>query len=163
MNADAGIDVTSFTVHSVDTIYATLDISGSATLGSHNLSVTNSAPGGGTSNTLAFRVISTVSVKDVKGHMPTEYALHQNYPNPFNPSTTIAFDLPQASQVTIAVFNLLGQEVISLLKGMEMSMGAQQVTLNSNELTSGIYFYRIEAIGMNGKTFTSVKRMILMK
>ena len=163
INTDAGIDVMSFSVHSTDTIYATLDISGSAVLGAHTLSVTNAVPGGGTSNTLTFKVLASLSVKDGKNRMPTEYALYQNYPNPFNPSTTIAFDLPQASNVTIGVFNLLGQKVITLLNGVEMSIGTQQITLNGNELTSGIYFYRIEAIGMNGKTFTSVKRMILMK
>ena len=163
VNADGDISVTSVTVHSIDTIYATLSIASSAVLGAHNLSVTNAAPGGGTSSAVVLNVLASLAVKDKKGRIPTEYALYQNYPNPFNPSTRIDFDLPQTSIVTLTVYNILGQEVVSLLNGEEMEMGVQTVTFSEGDLTSGIYFYRIRAEGANGKTFTSVKRMLLMK
>jgi len=115
-------------------------------------------------DTFTFRTSTIVlAVKEKKGRIPTEYALYQNYPNPFNPSTTIEFDLPQESKVTLAVYNLLGQEVERVYSGEEMQMGVQTVVFNEDGLTTGVYFYRIVAEGVNGKTFTSVRRMLLVK
>ncbi|MBI3365091.1 MAG: T9SS type A sorting domain-containing protein [Ignavibacteriae bacterium] len=115
-------------------------------------------------DTFTFRTSTIVlDVKDKKGRIPTEYALYQNYPNPFNPSTIIEFDLPQRSVVSLTVYNLLGQEVTTLIQGEEMEMGVQTVTFGEADLTSGIYFYRITAEGTNGKIFSSVKRMMLLK
>ena len=86
-----------------------------------------------------------------------EYALHQNYPNPFNPETTIAFDLVEASEVMLTVFNSLGQEVASLTDGT-LSQGRHTVTFAAGDLPSGIYFYRLES-----GDFTAMKKMVLMK
>jgi len=94
--------------------------------------------------------------------VPREFALEQNYPNPFNPSTTINFSLAADSKVTLKVYDLLGQEVVTLVNG-ELTAGEQEVTFNAAGLNSGVYFYRINAEGANSKNFTSVKKMILTK
>jgi len=94
--------------------------------------------------------------------IPKEYSLHQNYPNPFNPSTTIRFDLPINAEVNIKLYNTLGQEVADILKN-ELDAGIHEITFNASNLSSGVYFYRIEAKGADGSVYSEVKRMILMK
>jgi len=101
------------------------------------------------------------SVEDIKT-IPNEFSLLQNYPNPFNPSTVINFNLPNESEVTLKVFNALGQEVATLINN-RLNAGIQQVSFNASGLNSGVYFYRVDAKGLNGKDFSSVKKMILMK
>jgi len=93
---------------------------------------------------------------------PAEFSLKQNYPNPFNPSTKISFSLPQDSRVTLNVFNVLGQKVSPVING-NISAGEKEITFDASRLTSGIYFYRIDAVSVDGKKFTSAKKMILTK
>ena len=93
---------------------------------------------------------------------PSVFALEQNYPNPFNPSTTINFSLAVDSKVSLKIFNVLGQEVASLLNG-QMSAGSQEVSFDASSLNSGVYFYRLEADGIDGQKFSSIKKMILTK
>jgi hypothetical protein len=90
-------------------------------------------------------------------HGQGDFALMQNYPNPFNPSTTIRYGLSTRSQVTLTVFNSLGQRV-ALLENGEREAGYHEVQLNAAGLPSGVYFYRLQA-GM----FTDVKRLVVMK
>jgi hypothetical protein len=87
----------------------------------------------------------------------TEYNLSQNYPNPFNPSTTINFTLPEASNVTLKIFNTLGEEV-SVLVNRIMEAGTHNFNFEASQLHSGIYFYRLEA-----GTFNQVRKMTLLK
>lgn len=101
------------------------------------------------------------SVENVKS-IPTEYSLLQNYPNPFNPSTKISFSLPVESEVTLKVFNILGQEIAALIQN-RLSSGLQQINFSAQGLNSGVYLYQLEAKGADGKNFTSVKKMILTK
>ncbi|MDP2038271.1 MAG: T9SS type A sorting domain-containing protein, partial [Ignavibacteria bacterium] len=75
--------------------------------------------------------------------LPTNYELSQNYPNPFNPSTTIKFSLPKDGIVKLSVFNILGQEVGSLVNGFKPA-GSYSVSWNAGNLSSGMYFYRLE-------------------
>ncbi len=89
--------------------------------------------------------------------LPTKFVLHQNLPNPFNPSTTIQFGLPAASRVTLKVFNIVGQEIVTLVNE-EKPAGTHQVVWNAQNAASGMYFCRIEA-----GTFVSVVKMIVMK
>ncbi len=91
-----------------------------------------------------------------------EFALGQNYPNPFNPSTKISFSLAVDSKVSLKVFDVLGQEVAVLLNG-QLSAGSQEVNFNAGSLNSGVYFYRIDADGIDGQKYSSVKKMILTK
>jgi hypothetical protein len=93
---------------------------------------------------------------------PVEFSLSQNYPNPFNPSTTINFALAADSKVKISVFNGIGQQVATIVNN-SMGAGAHTVNFNASELNSGVYFYRIEASGVDGTNFSSVKKMILTK
>ena len=90
------------------------------------------------------------------------YSLNQNFPNPFNPSTKISFNLEASSFVTLKVFNLLGEEVASLVN-RNMNAGNHSVNFDAAKLNSGVYLYRLEANDVNGKNFTSVKKMILTK
>ena len=95
--------------------------------------------------------------------IPTEYILQQNYPNPFNPSTVIKYSLPFDSRVSLKVYNLSGQEV-KVLKDEVISAGSQEVQFNSVGLTSGVYFYRLNAESLDGKqNYTSVKKMTFLK
>ena len=89
--------------------------------------------------------------------IPEVYSLEQNYPNPFNPSTTIKFSIPEQTNVTLKIFNSIGQEVASLVNG-EMAAGNHSVDFNASKLSSGVYFYRIDS-----PSFTSTKKMILIK
>jgi hypothetical protein len=97
---------------------------------------------------------NTIEV-DISG--PKEFALYQNYPNPFNPSTTIKFALPVRTNLTINVYNTLGEKISEIFKG-EMESGYNEVQFNASGLSSGIYFYKIES-----ESFNSTKKMILMK
>lgn len=93
---------------------------------------------------------------------PNEFSLEQNYPNPFNPSTKINFSLAVDSKVSLKVFNVLGQEVTTLLNG-NLAAGYHEINFKADGLNSGIYFYKLEATGIDGKSFSSVKKMILNK
>jgi hypothetical protein len=88
---------------------------------------------------------------------PNKFELSQNYPNPFNPSTSISFTLPQAGNVKLSVYNLLGQEVQTLVNGF-METGLHSVNFEAKNLNSGIYLYKLEANGIN-----SVRKMTLLK
>jgi len=89
--------------------------------------------------------------------VPDVYSLSQNYPNPFNPSTMIEYSLPEASVVTVRVYDILGREVAELVNEFK-NQGTYKVSFDASRLASGVYLYRVEA----GK-FNSVKKMVLMK
>jgi PKD repeat protein len=99
---------------------------------------------------------------EIDFNLPKEFALKQNYPNPFNPGTKISYSIAVDSKVTLAVYNLLGQQV-ALLVNEEITAGRYDINFNAEILTSGTYFYRLEAIGKDGKSFSSTKKMIYIK
>ena len=94
--------------------------------------------------------------------LPLTFALYQNYPNPFNPQTTIKYFLPKSSEVSLTIYNSLGQEIKTIVN-KEQNAGEYSVVWNSKDnngkgVSSGVYFYRMRSDG-----FTSVKRMLLIK
>lgn len=86
-----------------------------------------------------------------------DFVLNQNYPNPFNPATTINFSIPEASFVSLKVFNSLGQEIETLV-AKELNAGNYKYDWDATNLTSGIYFYTIQA-----GNFIDTKKMILLR
>ncbi len=86
-----------------------------------------------------------------------KFDLGQNYPNPFNPTTTIKFSIPQSGMVTLAVYNLLGQKVATLVN-TEMNKGRYEYHFDASKLGSGVYFYSLKA-----GSYSATKKMILMK
>jgi hypothetical protein len=93
---------------------------------------------------------------------PSVFTLNQNYPNPFNPSTAINFSLAVDSKVSLKVFDVLGQEVANLVN-TNIAAGSHTVNFDASSLNSGVYFYQIEANGIDGTNFSSVKKMMLTK
>lgn len=98
-----------------------------------------------------------VNIEEENDKILTNYQLHQNYPNPFNPTTTINFSLPQTGIVNLKIYNLLGEEVITLI-AEERQAGNHSVQFNASYLSSGIYFYKLQA-----GSFFQTKKMILLK
>ena len=107
-------------------------------------------------------VNTTVASADERSILPSEYALFQNYPNPFNPSTQITFDVPNSEFVMLRVYNLLGQDVQTLIN-KSMAPGRYTVEWNGNDMlnndvASGVYFYELR-----GESFISRKKMLLIR
>jgi len=94
---------------------------------------------------------------EVQINTPVEFSLSQNYPNPFNPATKINYSVPKDGYVKISVYNVIGQEVAELVNGM-IKAGTHEVNFDASGLTSGIYFYKIEANG-----FSNIKKMTLLR
>jgi photosystem II stability/assembly factor-like uncharacterized protein len=111
-----------------------------------------------------FQIGSPTSIDDDK-NLPINFALEQNYPNPFNPSTKIKFAIPnvianemkQSILTTLKVYDILGNEVITLVNE-EKSAGVYEIDFNASTLSSGVYFYKIQA-----GSFSDTKKMILLK
>lgn len=111
-----------------------------------------------TAHTFAVIFQPLTGIEDIAaGSVPGEFLLMQNYPNPFNPSTQIQFALPQASEVKISVYNIVGEHVATLTEGRK-SAGYHIVNFDAGHLSSGFYFYKFEA-----SEFVEVRKMILMK
>jgi hypothetical protein len=112
--------------------------------------------------------VGAVDVSEAGPGIPAAYGIDQNYPNPFNPTTLIRFALPKESIVRMTVFNSLGQEVISLVNE-QLAAGYFMREWHGtdsfgNRVSSGMYFYRLEATDIHGEeSFTSVKKLLLIK
>jgi hypothetical protein len=107
--------------------------------------------------------VDETAVRLSNSFVPEQFSLMQNYPNPFNPTTIIAFDLNQDAFVTLKVYNVLGQEVTSLVNNQFIEAGEQTVEFNASILSSGVYFYRISGVTVTGEQFSSMRKMVLMK
>jgi len=105
----------------------------------------------------SIQISPSVGVRDTASAIPRSYELSQNYPNPFNPSTTIHFELPKATHVTLKVYNILGQEVLRVLDE-KRDAGTYNVQVDGSQLASGVYFYRLVA-----SDFVQTKKMLLIK
>jgi hypothetical protein len=101
------------------------------------------------------RLDTVVNVKDFS--LPTEFILSQNYPNPFNATTSIKYQIPELSFVTLKVYDILGNEIATLINE-EKPIGSYDIKFNERALTSGIYFYQLHA-----GSFVKTKKMVLLK
>ena len=117
---------------------------------------------------LAYISSSPTSVEyENQTNLPTEYALFQNYPNPFNPTTKIEFSLLVAADVELRIYNILGQQVATLIND-QRSAGNHSVLWDASDsngmkLSSGIYLYKLKATGNDGSEFQETKKMLLLK
>jgi len=111
---------------------------------------------------------STTGVDERRiAEIPADFALDQNFPNPFNPTTQISYALPEQASVSLRVYDILGREVATLVNGQQ-GAGYYIETWNGrtsagSAVTSGVYFYRLEAKGVSGKAVSDIKKMVLMK
>jgi hypothetical protein len=108
----------------------------------------------------------TIDLQTIKG-IPTEFQLSQNYPNPFNPTTTIEYQIPVTGTVSVKVYDGLGKQV-AVLVDREERAGYYAVTWNGRNtagqsVASGMYFYRVQAVGNDGRAIAKVHRMLLLK
>lgn len=102
--------------------------------------------------------VSTTNIENISNVIPNKFELYQNYPNPFNPETKINFDISKISNVSIKVYNSLGENVLNLIDNKILSPGKYSYNINLNNMKSGIYFYTIQA-----DDFKDTKKMILVK
>jgi len=93
---------------------------------------------------------------------PTEFSLSQNYPNPFNPTTKITYAIPVEGKVTMKIYDLTGRELMNLVNDTKQ-VGFHTVDFNGANLASGVYFYRINVDGTEGKNYQATRRMVLIK
>jgi hypothetical protein len=100
---------------------------------------------------------TTTGVKDRNGQRPEAFSLSQNYPNPFNPTTVIFYQLPTTSNVSLRVYNLLGQEAATLFEGIRQA-GTYRATFDGSKLASGVYLYR-----MTANNFVETKKLVLVR
>jgi len=98
-----------------------------------------------------------VDVNMEENFVISEYQLSQNYPNPFNPTTKITYQIPDAGFVTIKIYDILGREVATIVNSEKLT-GKYDVSFNATNLTSGIYFYKLQA-----GNFTAIKKLMLLK
>ena len=101
---------------------------------------------------------NTVDVEDQgSNNIPAEYKLEQNYPNPFNPTTTIRYSIPKAGIVNLKVYNLIGEEITTLVNE-DKAAGNYEVEFDASQLPSGVYLYQL-----NAADFVETKKMVLLK
>ena len=149
--------VSSYTSFSVPLLYVTSDVPDTAYI-TFIIASTGGLTHVGSSFLLDDLALSgTAAVAGDPSQVPQSFSLNQNYPNPFNPTTTIRYGLPHRMQVTLTVFNSLGQQVKELVNG-EVDAGYHDVKFDGSGLASGMYFYRIQS-----GSFVQTKTLLLVK
>ncbi|NNG27115.1 MAG: T9SS type A sorting domain-containing protein, partial [Ignavibacteriaceae bacterium] len=124
-----------------------------------NVYITGSSVGTGTAEdivTIKYSQTPT-SVHESQTNLPDNYFLYQNYPNPFNPSTKIKYQIPELSFITLKVYDVLGNEIVTLTNEEKLA-GSYGIEFNAANLPSGIYFYRLQA-----GSFVGTKKMVLLR
>ena len=106
---------------------------------------------------MVVSVAGPIGIEQTESSSPVKYSLSQNHPNPFNPVTTISYSLPRSGDVTLIIYNLLGEEIARLVDGFQQA-GEHTTVWNASKVSSGIYFYRLGA-----GNFAETKKMILLK
>jgi hypothetical protein len=147
----------------VDTTLVASDTLLSSTRYYWHVSGINAGGEGAFSGSATFVTGVFVDVIAPVAEFPREFALMQNYPNPFNPSTTISYDIPKAATVNVTIYDVLGRVVTTLVNEVQ-SANHYRVQWNASNMSSGMYFLRIQARSTDGSgNFTAVKKLMLMK
>ena len=120
------------------------------------------ATGGSASFSNTAVVNGQPSFKEGGKGLPSEFSISGNYPNPFNPSTQIKFGLPEVAEVSIKIYNIIGQEVATIVND-QMRAGFHNATFKADNLSSGVYIARLTAIGSSGAEFIREIKMQLIK
>jgi hypothetical protein len=132
--------------------------SASTTAGTFSIKViATDTAGASASCTFTLDVVQQIGIEPINEQIPNELKLLQNYPNPFNPSTNIAFDIPKSSFAKMVLYDINGREIVTLVSEV-LKAGSYRVSLNGENLSSGIYFCTLENNGYN-----KTKKMILLK
>ena len=106
---------------------------------------------------LSYLDNAVTGIANEVANRPHQFTLHQNFPNPFNPTTTVSYHLAQSSDISLVVYNLNGQKVATLVRGLQ-NAGEHRVLFDAGNLSSGVYFYKLSA-----GSYSEIKKMILMK
>lgn len=146
-------------VDSAVTEYTDLNVTGGGQFYTYRIKNYNALDTSVYSNTASVRIITGISEPN---GLPEKFDLSQNYPNPFNPSTIIKFALPEESDVTLSVYDVTGCKVLGLVRSV-LTAGYYTAALNANNLSSGVYILRMEAVPRTGKRYTFIRKMVLMK
>lgn len=157
--AGAAVEIGGFPLTNVNVVNSsniTGDSPSGLPVGVYNVRVIN-PDGQGDQLILAFKVYGTTAIEPVGGILPDSYELAQNFPNPFNPATNIRFSVPRAGYVKLTVHNILGQAVAVLVNEI-LPAGNYQADFQAGNLSSGVYFYRLEAEG-----FQQTRKMLLAR
>ena len=141
----------------LDSLATSFGLTGDSVQCTWRVSVTNGLDTLYTPSTLLKIRRIPVGINQISSSVPEKFELYNNYPNPFNPNTTIKFDIARSQFVKLVVYNLLGEQVSSLVN-QNMTPGSYSVDFDASSLSSGMYFYRIESQG-----FAQTKRMVLVK
>ncbi|NBC17995.1 MAG: T9SS type A sorting domain-containing protein [Bacteroidetes bacterium] len=164
-------DPLTFTASSSDEAIATAAVDGSTltvtprAVGEATITVTAADGNGGTAETAFAVTVPTGVATEDEADVPEAFALDAAYPNPFNPQTTIGYVLPEAAEVRLVVYDVLGRQVAVLVEGVRPA-GRHQVTFEATDLTTGVYLYRLDAGAPGsgpGQAFTQTRRMLLVK
>ena len=151
----------------IDTTYLSHDTAASITVPgvqpSSTYTLTGQATNGldttGSTNALLFYSASLLTgIPSPAGIAPMRFALYQNYPNPFNPSTRISYSIPVSAQVTLTVYDIIGQEVAILVRNERQGAGRHDVSFDGSGLSSGVYYYRLRAA-----PYEATGEMVLLK
>jgi plastocyanin len=105
------------------------------------------------------------SVQIIENNVPSSFKLNQNFPNPFNPATSISFSIPRSSFITLKVFNIIGEEIQTLIEG-ELDPGSYKTGWDGSKQSSGMYFYQLKVFDSQGsgeQLFVETKRLLLLK
>lgn len=103
------------------------------------------------------KVLSIGVIEQLNNSIPKFFSLEQNYPNPFNPVTTIEYSLPVVGEVSLIIYNVIGEEVAGLVNEVQQA-GFHLVTWNATKMSSGIYFYRLQS-----GDFVQTRKILLLK
>jgi hypothetical protein len=102
-------------------------------------------------------MVNPSGINNYSSEIPKEYKLYNNYPNPFNPTTKIKFDIPKNNYTKVAIFDMLGREIKTLVNENLLTR-KYEIEWNASNYSSGIYFYK-----MTTNSFASIKKMVLIK